>query len=1075
MSLRFTILGSGTTTTIGQLNGAGAFTKNNSATLATLAVGEGNFTGVIGQTALTATGTVGLTKFGPGTLSLGRSNTYSGATTVNAGVLRAGASSTVFGSNSAVTLANTSGVTLDLNGYNVAIGSLAGGGASGGNVTLGGGTLTTGANNTSTSYAGGISGAGGLNKAGSGTMTLSGGSTYGGTTTLGGGTLALSGGNNRLPAGTTLVFTAASTLDVGSTSQTLADLEGGNGVTGNLRGSGGTVTIAGGFTLGGTAASATQTVDARNLSNLVVNASGQTVNIGGQYTGGGNNAEHGVLYLSPNTTLTATTLRVGPVDLNAFSADQGASSGTLYLGQSNILNVGTLQTGGSGGGNGTVQFASGLTNPTVTIRGVTGGSSRATITNGRAYDVYSGSAATFNLDGGTTDAMVGTLIAFNGVGAAVSHSGAFTMGAGTLDATTIYVVYDAAGGDSRYQSGDLTGTLNLNSGGTTKVSTLHMAHNGGYGVPQATLNLNGGSTLQVATLSGMSGTAQGTRTFNWNEGTIRNYDASTNLTINNNFSAFNLVGASSTHAFLIDSGRTGTVNMAMGGTGGFTKQGAGALVLTAASSYSGPTVIEDGLVTVSGGNGIGDNSAVTLSSVNTGAGLRLNASETVYSLAGGSASAGGVNLQGNPLTAGLQAGNASTTYSGVISGTGSLVRRGAGTLTLTGANTFTGGMTIRDGGTVSVATLAAAGTAQPLGAGTAPVVFDGNNATLEITGVISTSNRGLQLGATGFTSVLKVDGTLNHSGAVTGGSSSSTFAKSGAGTYNFSGEGNWSGDLAVTQGTFHLTGGGSIQNAGHLTVTNGSAVRLQSTGMVRLAAVDVTDGAVELESGTLRTNSITVSGTSSFNWGAATLTVQNNAGGSSGTVDRTGAGGAPSGPVLQEGTVLTVNNPGGVFASQAGSVLDLGSLYLSGTLRYDQIKVTGTLNLAAEETLRVGINPYLLRPSSPSSLSTGDWGTFVLVHADVITGTFDHFEGVGSDSIGWTQLPTQFNTGLDPSSLALNQWVLEYRTGFGPLAGGDALLLHYKVAGSVPEPAAAGLAVAGALLARSLRRGRREG
>ena len=51
------------------------------------------------------------------------------------------------------------------------IGSLSrGGGSSGGNVTLGNSVLTVGANNTSTSFGGIISGSGGLTKTGSGTL-----------------------------------------------------------------------------------------------------------------------------------------------------------------------------------------------------------------------------------------------------------------------------------------------------------------------------------------------------------------------------------------------------------------------------------------------------------------------------------------------------------------------------------------------------------------------------------------------------------------------------------------------------------------------------------------------------------------------------------------------------------------------------------------------------------------------------------------------------------------------------------------------------------------------------------------
>ena len=65
---------------------------------------------------------------------------------VGGGGMRAG-STRAFGLNSAVTLSNLAGVSLDLNGFNNSVGSLAGGGTTGGGITLGAGTLTiTGAN-----------------------------------------------------------------------------------------------------------------------------------------------------------------------------------------------------------------------------------------------------------------------------------------------------------------------------------------------------------------------------------------------------------------------------------------------------------------------------------------------------------------------------------------------------------------------------------------------------------------------------------------------------------------------------------------------------------------------------------------------------------------------------------------------------------------------------------------------------------------------------------------------------------------------------------------------------------------
>jgi len=72
---------------------------------------------------------------------------------------------------------------------------------------LGAGSLTTGANNTSTTFSGAISGAGALVKTGSGILTLSGSNTYTGTTSVNGGSLR---------AATANTFSAASGYEVNS-------------------------------------------------------------------------------------------------------------------------------------------------------------------------------------------------------------------------------------------------------------------------------------------------------------------------------------------------------------------------------------------------------------------------------------------------------------------------------------------------------------------------------------------------------------------------------------------------------------------------------------------------------------------------------------------------------------------------------------------------------------------------------------------------------------------------------------------------------------------------------------------
>lgn len=135
-----------------------------------------------------------------GTTVLSAVNTYTGATNIVSGVVRVGVASQsgvggALGNESAVTLANVFGATLDLNGFDTRIGSLAGGGSAGGNVTLGSGSLVVGGNNTSTVYSGVISGTGALIKVGTGTLDLGAENTYAGGTFVNEGVLRISDPN----------------------------------------------------------------------------------------------------------------------------------------------------------------------------------------------------------------------------------------------------------------------------------------------------------------------------------------------------------------------------------------------------------------------------------------------------------------------------------------------------------------------------------------------------------------------------------------------------------------------------------------------------------------------------------------------------------------------------------------------------------------------------------------------------------------------------------------------------------------------------------------------------------------
>ena len=174
----------------------------------------------------TGLGSVGgsLTKLGTGTLTLAVANTFTGATNVNAGTLDLQALNAL--QNSTVSL-NGGTVVFDMavGGNAFTFGGLTGGG----NLALVNNaapataiTLTVGNNGTSNTYFGVLSGAGNLNVAGSGILTLTGANTYTGTTTLSGGELSLGsagalGGigsmQNIFFGGGALQFTGANTTD----------------------------------------------------------------------------------------------------------------------------------------------------------------------------------------------------------------------------------------------------------------------------------------------------------------------------------------------------------------------------------------------------------------------------------------------------------------------------------------------------------------------------------------------------------------------------------------------------------------------------------------------------------------------------------------------------------------------------------------------------------------------------------------------------------------------------------------------------------------------------------------------
>ncbi len=171
----------------GALQFSSSFTVSNAVNLFDVGEKIGVATSQTNTLSGVISGSNGFEKVGGGTLVISNTNTYTGTTLVSAGTLQVSGGSAIVDTGT-VTTANTSGAVFQL-GSNETIGTLNGGGSTGGKVDLQSNNLTVGAGN----FAGEISGTAGVIKNTSGTLLLTGTSTYTGTTTVSAGTLQADG------------------------------------------------------------------------------------------------------------------------------------------------------------------------------------------------------------------------------------------------------------------------------------------------------------------------------------------------------------------------------------------------------------------------------------------------------------------------------------------------------------------------------------------------------------------------------------------------------------------------------------------------------------------------------------------------------------------------------------------------------------------------------------------------------------------------------------------------------------------------------------------------------------------
>jgi autotransporter-associated beta strand protein len=248
----------------------------------------------------------------------------------------------------------------------------------------------------------------------------------------------------------------------------------------------------------------------------------------------------------------------------------------------------------------------------------------------------------------------------------------------------------------------------------------------------------GSTEVDAGTLEVANNTALGTGALTLNNASL---ESSTSVTLANPFTLtgfqpsfkgshdLTLTGAGTLNSPLLTLNSAGTTLIFSGqlsGPSGPFLTGQGTVVFSHASSYQGPTQLFSGTLRLAADDSVPPNSALTVS-----AGATFDLSNHVDHIGSLSGAGSVLVTTGGALATGFD--NTSTTFSGVMSGQGTLLKDGSGTLTLTGSTTYTGPTTVNGGtlaGTVSLAgplVVNSGGTVSP---GTAsPGILGSQNAT----------------------------------------------------------------------------------------------------------------------------------------------------------------------------------------------------------------------------------------------------------------------------------------------------------------------------------------------------------
>ena len=757
--------------TIDGLSGSGSVGSSSGSP--TLTVGNANgtatFNGVIQDT-------INLVKAGTGTQNLSGTGSYTGSTTISAGVLQLG-SSTALQSTTPITVNSTAALGLDLAGNNATVGQISGAGTIGS--STGAPTLTIGNGGGSGAFSGGLTGSGNLVKAGSGTQVLSGANTYTGGTTITGGVLQFGTGATSVPstpatasivinggalatAGPTGLNTAATwlasgkiaanptgTLALAANESSALNFSGGTlnnlslGSVGNNTFSGTITPGANGYQLGGGGGNLTVSSNALNAAaNLTINGSvylaaaqsytGSTTISGGVLRLNGGDSvpvTSGLLYnLNASNASSLTTSGGNVTQINDLSGNgdnfaNASSTVTLVSGGTAFNNKSVLSFNGSA--NSTLTMANSTSPETVFVVEQVTGLNSQNVANmygftGNDHDIRVTAGPVIANPGNTGDYT-------DGIGGAMYVNGMLSAGNVTAGTAQLIEAYaGASGADLPWSSTSLSNYTAYNRGfngyiGQVLAYSTSLSAAQRQSIEAYLMNEWFGTTtaniLPTTTDVNITAAGSGLDIGNANQ-TIGSLTGVFGSTVTIGYGAVLTVGGNNYSTTF-----AGTIN----DQGGLAVTGTGTLTLSGSNTYSGGTAINSSALSVSSDSNLGASSGSL--AMNNGL---LQITGTNYGT-----SARQVALNAGGGTVSVQNTSGSATFSQVVSGVGALTKTGPGLLTLGGNNTYAGGTTI-NAGTLSIGTVVTAGAggvASPLGTSSnaaANLVF--NNGTLQCNG-----------------------------------------------------------------------------------------------------------------------------------------------------------------------------------------------------------------------------------------------------------------------------------------------------------------------------------------------------